>query len=116
MLKKLLLRVVGGDSPDSLTAYAINTRRRVRMTNVTDLRRQWSPVCFFHTALVRTMVINRRIDRRCLYHTEEKLNIFRFEVDTAAAASVRRSCQLQVLIGVPDLERRGRSPVFFGGG
>ena len=41
--------------------------------------------------------------------------MFRLEDDTASAASVRGSCQLRALSGVPDLER-GQSRVFLGGG
>ena len=101
---------------------------RVGMTNVTDIRRQWStpgfldilaPVrrrlqsnrlnsqlimCIFFVFLRK--VIDRRIDRRYLCTTQRIAtwirNTFHLEDDTATAASVRRSCQSRVLSGVPD--------------
>ena len=72
------------------------------MTNVTDLRRQWPRAGFPDIALVaRRLQVNRQTYRQKMsvphkgsQHESEIL--FRLEVNTAAAAQVRRSCQLRV--------------------
>ena len=85
--------------------------RRVELTNVTDLRRQW--------AIAGFLDINRQTNTDDVSTAEDrniktKLFFVLKLIYTAAAASIRRSCQLRVLSGVPDLET-GQSRVLFGG-
>ena len=91
------------------------TTRRGGMTNSTGLRQQWSTAGFLDIALVRTTVTKyESTEYVCTTQqriaVEKRKNMFRLEV----AASARRSCQLQVLSGVPDSKRGQSCVIFFG--